>query len=250
MKKLVFTIALLALTIVSSYAQKRTVVLDISHEIDTAYTYVNPNMFEQYNELVGNKIGADLIINKDKEVDKAMLANADVLIVLSPLKKDRTTKKNNLTSVERDAIVNYVKNGGKLILFMDEENRVNMESFGGNDIVKPFGMEYGLDLPMKPDVGATSLVTEAIKNKYELSYSGSRSLTGGTPISVRNGDKKVVHGAYVKLDNGGTIVAFGETMTGLFMGGVEMSLPNGMKIIWKGKDDQLFMQELIEWLLK
>ena len=250
MKKIVFTIALLALTIVSSYAQKRTVVLDISHEIDTAYTYVNPNMFEQYNELVGNKIGADLIINKDKEVDKAMLVNADVLIVLSPLKKDRTTKKNNLTSVERDAIVNYVKNGGKLILFMDEENRVNMESFGGNDIVKPFGLEYGLDLPMKPDVGATSLVTEAIKNKYELSYSGSRSLTGGTPISVRNGEEKVIHGAYVKLDNGGTIVAFGETMTGLFMGGVEMSLPNGMKIIWKGKDDQLFMQELIEWLLK
>ncbi|MDD4406021.1 MAG: hypothetical protein PHO36_14805 [Parabacteroides sp.] len=250
MKKIVFTIALLVLTIVSSYAQKRTVVLDISHEIDTAYTYVNPNMFGQYKELVGNKIGAELIINKDKEVDNAMLANADVLIVLSPLKKDRTTKKNNLTSVERDAIVNYVKNGGKLILFMDEENRVNMESFGGNDIVKPFGMEYGLDLPMKPDVGATSLVTEAIKNKYELSYSGSRSLTGGTPISVRNGDEKVVHGAYVKLDNGGTIVAFGETMTGLFMGGVEMSLPNGMKIIWKGKDDQLFMQELIEWLLK
>ena len=135
-------------------------------------------------------------------------------------------------------------------MFMDEENRVNMESFGGNDIVKPFGMEYGLDLPMKPDVGATSLVTEAIKNKYELSYSGSRSLTGGTPISVRNGDEKVVHGAYVKLDNGGTIVAFGETMTGLFMGGVEMSLPNGMKIIWKEKDDQLFMQEFIEWLLK
>jgi hypothetical protein len=250
MKKLVFTIALLALTIVSVYAQKRTVVLDVSHEIDTAYTYVNPNMFEQYKELVGNKIGAELIINKNKEVDNAMLANADVLIVLSPLKKDRTTKKNNLTSVERDAIVNYVRNGGKLILFMDEENRVNMESFGGNDIVKPFGMEYGLDLPMKPDVGATSLVTEAIKNKYELSYSGSRSLTGGTPISVRNGDEKVVHGAYVKLDNGGTIVAFGETMTGLFMGGVEMSLPNGMKIIWKGKDDQLFMQELIEWLIK
>lgn len=250
MKKIVFTIALLVLTIVSSYAQKRTVILDISHEIDTAYTYVNPNMFEQYKELVGNKIGAELIINKDKEVDNAMLANADVLIVLSPLKKDRTTKKNNLTSVERDAIVNYVKNGGKLILFMDEENRVNMESFGGNDIVKPFGMEYGLDLPMKPDVGATSLVTEAIKNEYELSYSGSRSLTGGTPISVRNGDEKVVHGAYVKLDNGGTMVAFGETMTGLFMGGVEMSLPNGMKIIWKGKDDQLFMQELIEWLLK
>lgn len=38
-------------------------------------------------------------------------------------------------------------------------------------------------------------------------------------------------------------------MTGLFMGGVEMSLPNGMTIIWHGKDDQIFIQELIEWML-
>lgn len=249
MKKILITVALLVLAI-NAYSQNRTVVLDVSHEVDTAYTYVNPNMFEQYKELIEKKIGANLIINKDKELDRTMLAETDVLIILSPLKKDRSTQKNNLTFIERESIVNYVKNGGKLIFFMDEEDRVEMELFGGNDIIKPFGMEYGLDLPMKPDIGATSVVSDVVRKEYELSYSGSRSLTGGIPISYRNGEEKNVHGAYVKLENGGTIVAFGETMTGLFMGGVEMSLPNGMKIIWKGKDDQLFMQELIEWLLK
>lgn len=248
MKKLLLIVLLVVATI-GVHGQKKTILLDVSHEIDTAYTYVNPDIFEQYKDLVENKIGANLIINKDKEINDAMLCKTDVLIVLSPLKRDRDTPKNNLTSVEREAIVSYVKDGGKLIFFMDEEDRVDMESFGGNDILKPFGMEYGMDLPMIPDVGATSLITEVSKNEYELSYSGSRALTGGTPLSLRNGEGEHVHGAYVKLDNGGTIVAFGETMTGLFMGGVEMKLPNGMTIIWKGKDDKIFVQELILWLI-
>lgn len=249
MKEILFSFILIMLAI-SVNAQKKTILLDVSHEIDTVYTKVNPNMFVEYEEMVGKKINASLIINKDKELDDVILAKTDVLIVLSPLDRHRITSKNNLTFIEKDAIVNYVKNGGKLIIFMDEEDRVDMEAFGGNDIVKPFGMEYGLDLPMKPDIGATSLITDAIKNNYELSYSGSRSLVGGTPISLRNGEGEHVHGAYVRLDNGGTVVAFGETMTGIFMGGVEMQLPNGMTIVWKGKDDKIFMQELIEWLLK
>lgn len=248
MKKILITILVSMLTI-GMYAQNKTILLDISHEIDTAYTHVNPNMFEEYNDVVSNKVGANLIINKDRLLDEEVLSKVDLLIILSPLDKKRELAKSNLTDVERQSIVSYVKNGGKLIIFMDEEDRVDMEAFGGNDIVKPFGMEYGLDLPMKPDIGATSLVTDAVKNKYELSYSGSRSLTGGTPISIRNGEGNHVHGAYVQLDNGGTIVAFGETMTGIFMGGVEMLLPNGMTIVWKGKDDKVFIQELMKWLL-
>ncbi len=240
----------MAVLAISVSAQGKTVVLDVSHESSAEYLKSNPRMFDLYTDIVNNKIGANLLINEDKEVNSTLLAQADLLIILSPLQRDRTTPKNNLTPTEREAIVNYVNNGGKLILFMDEEHRVGMEAFGGNDIVKPFGMEYGLDLPMKPDAGATSLITEAVGHAYELSYSGSRSLAGGTPVSLMNGDEQHVHGAYVRLDNGGTIVAFGETMTGLFMGGVEMTMPNGMSIIWRGKDDQVFMQELIEWLLR
>lgn len=129
MKKVLFTIVLAILTI-SLYAQKKTVLLDVSHEMDTAYTKVNPNMFEQYKDIVGNKIGADLIINKDKELNQAILTETDVLIVLSPLDRNRNISKKNLTSVEKESIVCYVKNGGKLIIFMDEEDRVDMETFG------------------------------------------------------------------------------------------------------------------------
>ncbi|MDR1644507.1 MAG: GldG family protein [Tannerellaceae bacterium] len=165
----ILSITLLALLTHTIYAQKKTILLDVSHEIDTAYTYVNPKMFEQYEDMVENKIGANIIVNKDNVLDESLLAEIDVLIILSPLKKDRDIPKNNLTHIEREAIVNYIRNGGKAIVFMDEENRVDMESFGGNDIVKPFGMEYGPDLPMKPNIGATSLVTEAIEKEYELS---------------------------------------------------------------------------------
>lgn len=232
------------------YAQKKTVLLDVSHEIDTAYTHVNLNMFEQYKDLVCNKIGANLIINKDKELSDATLTNVDAVIILSPLDRERKTPKNNLTHTERGDLVSYVRNGGKLIFFMDEEHRVDMRAFGANDVLKPFGMELGLDLPPKANAGATSLVSNLVKNVYELSYSGSRSLAGGMPISRMNGEEGHVHGAYVKLDNGGMVVAFGETMTGLFMGGVEMTLTNGMTITWKGKDDSRFMRELIEAMLK
>lgn len=247
--KRILIIALLTILAISLQAQRKTILLDVSHDVDTAYTNVNPNMFDEYKEIVNNKMGANLCINKDKEVNSKTLSDADLLIILSPLDRKRETPKNNLTEVERQAIVEYVENGGKLIIFMDEDDRVDMEAFGGNAILRPFGMEYGQDLPMKPDIGATSLISEAVKNEYELSYSGSRSITGGTPISVRNGEGKHVHGAYVKLDNGGTIVAFGETMTGIFMGGVEMKLKNGMTIVWRGKDDKQFMQELMTWLL-
>jgi len=249
MKRLLFTLALTVLVNVVK-AQEKIILLDVSHDMESAYTRVNPNMFEEYKKLAGNIIDTKLIINKDKELNENILSKVNVLIILSPLVRERTTAKNNLTTTERASIVHYVRNGGKLIIFMDEEDRVDMEAFGGNDIVKPFGMEYGLDLPTKPDIGATSLVNEVIKNNYELSYSGSRSLTGGTPISLQNGKDGHVHGAYTKLENGGTIIAFGETMTGIFMGGVEMKLPNGMTIVWKGKDDKIFMQEMIEWLLR
>ncbi|MEN9919012.1 MAG: hypothetical protein RL662_1448 [Bacteroidota bacterium] len=248
MKKILI-IAIFALLSVSVNAQKKTVLVDMSHDVDTAYTRVNANVFEQYEDLVGTKIGANLIINQNKEIDAAILANVDVLIILSPLDRKRVTPKNDLTCTERLSIINYISNGGKVILFMDEEDRVDMQAFGGNDIVKPFGMAYGLDLPMMRDIGATSLINDFIKHNYELPYSGSRSLAGGTPISTMNGEQGHVHGAYTVLENGGTLVAFAETMAGIFMGGVRMTMPDGATITWRGKDDKAFMQDLIEWLL-
>jgi hypothetical protein len=240
--RFIFVLAVLAIGV---YAQK-TVVLDISHEQKQQYLNVNPQMFEQYSEVVEKILGARLVINEDRELDDPFLAQVDVLIIPSPLTKE--TQKH-LTPTERKSIVDYVKKGRKLIFFTDEDRRMDVDAFGGNDIVRPFGMEFGGDLPRLAST-AVSFVGEVFKGKYEVPYVGSRELTGGIPLSVKNSEGGYVHGAYTKLDNGGTIAAFGETMVGLFLGGVENTRPDGSTVVWAGKDNKQFMQELIGWMLK
>ena len=129
MKKILFII-LMATCTISISAQKKNVIIDVSHDVDTIYTYVNPNIFNLYKDIVEKQMGANLIINKDKELNEALLSEADLLVILSPLNRERVTTKRDLTSVERKDIVNYVQNGGRLILFMDEEHRVDMKAAG------------------------------------------------------------------------------------------------------------------------
>jgi hypothetical protein len=244
MKKVIF-IAILALTTNNLFAQK-TVLLSISHEQKQQYLNVSPQMFEKYREIVENTLGARLVVNEDRELNGAFLAGVDLLIIPSPLSRE-TSKP--LTAVEKRAIVDFVRNGGRLIFFTDEDRRMDINAFGGNDIVRPFGMEFGGDLPRLAST-AVSFVGEVFKGKYEVPYVGSRELTGGIPISVKNSEGGHRHGAYTKLENGGTIAAFGETMVGLFLGGVENTRPDGSTVTWAGKDNKQFMLELIEWMLK
>ena len=44
MKKILFII-LMATCTISISAQKKNVIIDVSHDVDTIYTYVNPNIF-------------------------------------------------------------------------------------------------------------------------------------------------------------------------------------------------------------
>ncbi len=233
----------------SAEAQSKKVVLDISHEDKAIYQSVNPEIFSKYEAIVQAIPDAELIINEDGDLDAGLLDEAAALIILSPLKRDREVRKKDLTPAEIAAVTAYIDRGGRMMLFMDEEHRVDMEAFGANKLIQPYGMELGADLPMFPNIGAASVISEPVKEIYELSYSGSRSLTGGTPISYMNGEDKYVHGAWVETDNGAKVIAFGETMTGLFMGNVEATMQNGMKVIWKGKDDPLFIADLIVWML-
>jgi len=176
-----------------------------------------------------SRLGSHFLKTAGKELDGALIANIDVLIIISPLS---ITTSGNLTSTERTAIVNFGKNGGKVILFSDKDRPVNDAAFGGNDIIKPFGMSFGGDLPLPGNIGAISFVGEVIKGRYELPYSGGRKIKGGIPLSVVNTEGGYVHGAYTELDNGGKIAALGETIVGLFMGGAEMKRPSGETIVW------------------
>ena len=243
-----FIIMLFALNITEVNAQKKVVVLDISCEAKEEYLKVSPDIFNNYREIIEDQFGANLIINEETQVDSSLLKNTDLLIILSTL--SGTTVKKTRSESEINSIVNFVKNGGRLILFTDENRRVNMEAFGANQIVGPFGMAFGDDLPMQRNVGAISFPGVFIQGRYELPYSGSRELKGGIPISVMNAEGGHLHGAYIKTGNGGKLVAFGETMVGLFIGGVEAKMPDGSVLVWKGKDNYPFMKELIGWMLK
>ncbi|TVP97531.1 MAG: hypothetical protein EA359_19520 [Balneolaceae bacterium] len=249
MKKIiVLLISFIGLIFIDASAQDKVVLLDISHEDKSAYLNVSPDIFNDYRDVVENQLGAKLIMNEDQVIDSDMLEKTDVLILLSSLSTNPV--KSTRSSAEINSIVNFVKNGGRVIIFTDEDRRVDIEAFGANEIVRPFGMEFGDDLPGISNVGAISFIGEVIKGRYELPYSGSRELTGGIPISVKDAEGGHLHGAYVQLDNGGKIAAFGETMVGLFIGGVSFQRPGGDPFQWKGKDNKQFMKELIAWTLK
>ena len=101
MKKILFII-LMATCTISISAQKKNVIIDVSHDVDTIYAYVNPNIFNLYKDIVEKQMGANLIINKDKELNEALLSEADLLVILSPLNRERvTTKRSYLSRKER-----------------------------------------------------------------------------------------------------------------------------------------------------
>ena len=234
-KEFAIIIVFVGLIFSGTSAQNKVVLLDISLEEKSEYLKVSPDIFTHYQDIVENHLGAKLIINEDKEVGSELLNKADVLIVLSTLSS--TAIKKTRSANEISSIISFVKNGGKLIFFTDEDRRLNIAAFGANEIVKPFGLEFGNDLPMGRNVGAISFVGEFIKGRYELPYSGSREIKGGIPLSVMNAEGGNVHGAYIHLDNGGKLAAFGETMVGLFIGGVKFEMPDGTSLVWKGKDN-------------
>lgn len=248
MKKIiVLLIIFVSLFFAEAIAQDKVVLLDISHEDKSAYLNVSPNIFTDYRDVVENQLGTTFILNDDRTIDRNMLEETDVLILLSTL--DGTTIKKTRSANEINAIVSFVENGGSLVIFTDEDRRIDMDAFGANEIVRPFGLEFGDDLPYSGNAGAVSFIGEFIEGRYEIPYSGSRELRGGIPLSVMNAEGAYLHGAYVQLDNGGKVAAFGETMVGLFIGGVSFERPNGDSIVWKGKDNKQFMKELIAWAL-
>jgi len=246
-KTIILLISLLGLFFVEANAQDKVVLLDISLEDKSAYLNVSPDIFTDYRDVVENELGATFILNEDQAINSNMLKETDVLILLSTLNSETPKRTRSVTEV--NAIVSFVEKGGSLVIFTDEDKRVDIESFGANEIVRPFGLEFGDELPYSGNVGAMSFIGEFIEGRYELPYSGSRELIGGIPISVMNGDGAHLHGAYKKLNNGGKLVAFGETMVGLFIGGVSFERPDGDSIVWKGEDNKQFMKELINWTL-
>ena len=179
-------------------------------------------------------------------ISSATLEGARILYLRAPSQE--------FTADEIQAIVGFVKNGGSLLLVLDEERRQSLEKTKVNDIIAPFGLRLTPDTEYLHNTGAIARAGEINKADREVPYSGGRAVEGGTPFAFQlNKEGKPSHpfGAYAQVDRGGRIVVLGEGMASLFLGD-----PNAVRLsgdiknltpYW-GKDSAIFMEEVLAWL--
>jgi hypothetical protein len=160
------------------------------------------------------------------------------------------------TASEAEAIVAFVKNGGSLLLVLDEERRQSLEKTAVNDLIAPFGLKLTPDNEYLHNAGAVAKAGEINKADREVPFSGGRTVEGGTAFAFqldKDGKPSQPFGAYSRLANGGRIVVLGEGMASLFLGD-----PNAVRLsgdlknltpYW-GKDSAIFMEEVLAWLVR
>lgn len=205
------------------------------------YDYVIPGYLD-----ILERYGIEYVPN-EKEITTESLSGIDVLLMLSPLAREY---QKPITENEKKAITDYIRSGGTLLMFVDEEEyRVILDEYGANDITRQFGIEIGDDITDVPgNCGAITFENEIFKGRREVPYSGSRKLRGGIPASVCM-EGGWLHSSYVKTGNGGKLFVAAETMVALLMGypDGERNVHKMMETRWWGKDSRLFMEELIVW---
>jgi hypothetical protein len=141
---------------------------------------------------------------------------------------------------EVGAISKYVGAGGALFLVMDQDMWSTLEQTNVNDIIRPFGVQFGEEGPDSQAGGHTNagLITG---KRLKISYHGARTVTGGTPFAFNDRSDAHPFGTFKEVDKGGKIIVMGDGMVSLYM------------TSWEGVQDyqcQQFMQDAFRWLLK
>jgi hypothetical protein len=126
-----------------------------------------------------------------------------------------------LLPAEKEAIIEFVRNGGSLFLILDEESRESLTVTEVNDIIIPFGMMLTADTPFLNNQGGIGLKGKILREDYEIPYCGGRAVAGGTAFAYRlddHGEPELPFAAYKELKSAGRIVVMGEGMAPLFLG--------------------------------
>lgn len=198
---------------------------------------------------IGVRAGYRLALEA-KSITAEGLKNARVLYLRTPSKA--------FSKPEIDAIVGFVKNGGSLLLVLDEEIRQTLAGTAVNALLEPFDMRLTPDTPYLHNCGAIAKAGEITKADREIPYSGGRAVEGGTPFAFqldKEGNPAQPFAAWKKLESGGRIVVMGEGMASLFLGKPEGKRLSGAPrdaqgTVYWGKDSSIFMEEVLTWLVK
>ena len=194
---------------------------------------------------IARKLGLEVHVSTGP-ITATALEGARVLYLRAPTQE--------FTATETEAIVKFVKDGGSLLLVLDEERRQPLEKTRVNNLISPFGMKLTPDTEYLHNTGGVAKAGEINKADREVPFSGGRAVEGGTAFAFQlDKDGKLLHPffAYKRLDNGGRIVVLGEGMASLFLGdpnGVRLSGSLNNPTPYWGKDSGIFMEEVLTWL--
>lgn len=106
----------------------------------------------------------------------AQLKNADVYIIVDPDTEKETARPNYVSPEDADAVYNWVKDGGVLLLLMNDSGNAEFRNF--NRIPEKFGIHFNEDSRNK-----------VIGNQYEQ---------GALPITVQDAIFKTTKKIYIK----------------------------------------------------
>jgi len=213
--------------------EEKTLVFDTFHG-------QNARRGEIFNSLLLAKLPATIEIDSVK-LDDTLLEGKHGLILFGP---------KELTKSEKQAVVEFIRSGGSLLLIFDAENRTPL--YGINDIITPFGLELTGDTPYLHNCGAIAVKSEVCAERRELPYSGGRSINGGNVISRVYMDGDYIHCAYVRTEKRGKIIVMSDAMAAIFMGrpdGIRLTGTKPADTRYWGKDSKIFMEEILSFFV-
>ena len=235
------------LAAISAHAQtpapaKYRVCMDVGHQqrfwrdpADTAGMDVN--IVERVKYMTGELVKTTTAVNASlsylkKEVTPGDLKGCNLVFIHIPSAK--------YAPGEVSAIAKYIGNGGSLFLVMDQDMWSTLEQTNVNDLIRPFGVEFGGESSDSLAGGHTKpgLVTD---KRLKISYHGARTIKGGTPFGFNDRSDANPFGVFKEVANGGKVIVMGDGMVSLYM------------TSWEGVQDyqcQEFMQDVFRWLLK
>jgi hypothetical protein len=176
-------------------------------------------------------VNADLSYLK-KEITPTALEGCDLVFIHIPSAR--------YTAGEVSAISEHVAGGGSLFLVLDQDIWSTLDQTNVNDIIRPFGVQFGGESPDSLAGGHTK-AGPITGTGLKISYHGARTVTGGTPFAFNDRSDANPFGVFKEVGTGGKVIVMGDGMTSLYM------------TSWEGVNDyqcQEFMQDAFRWLLK
>jgi hypothetical protein len=200
-------------------------------------TGMDANLIERVNYMTGELTKSAATVHASlsylkKEIASKDLEGCGLVFIHIPSVK--------YTPGEVSAISKYISDGGSLFLVMDQDMWSTLEQTNVNDLIRPFGIQFGGESP-DPLAGGHTQAGVITDKRLKISYHGARTVTGGTPFAFNDRSDANPFGTFKKVENGGKIIGMGDGMVSLYM------------TSWEGVQDyqcQEFMQDAFRWLLK